>query len=122
MNALVIYDSTFGNTKAVAEEIVNNLDGNAKTLSVNMCVLSTIDDSVSGIRFLARNSPVFLFVKSSRRISPGPAMSIAGIRNRFCHSRMFLSGIQKYELAPRRTTVSVGQYDQKHSGVTKGTL
>lgn len=34
MNALVIYDSNFGNTKLVAEEIVNNLEGNAKTVSV----------------------------------------------------------------------------------------
>ena len=34
MNALVIYDSNFGMTKIVAEEIVNNLEGNAKTLSV----------------------------------------------------------------------------------------
>ena len=34
MNALVIYDSNFGMTKLVAEEVVNNLEGNAKTISV----------------------------------------------------------------------------------------
>ena len=54
MNALVIYDSTFGNTKAVAEEIVNNLDGNAKTMSVKN--FHTTD--LAGIDLVIWGSPI----------------------------------------------------------------
>jgi len=54
MNALVIYDSNFGNTKLVAEEIVNNLDGNAKTISVK----HFHDTDLAGIDLVIWGSPV----------------------------------------------------------------
>ena len=54
MNALVIYDSNFGNTKSVAEEIVKNLDGNARTLSVKN--FHTAD--LAGIDLVIWGSPI----------------------------------------------------------------
>jgi flavodoxin len=54
MNALVIYDSNFGHTKSVAEEIVKNLDGNARTLSVKN--FHTTD--LAGIDLVIWGSPI----------------------------------------------------------------
>ena len=54
MNALVIYDSNFGNTKLVAEEIVNNLEGNAKTVSVK----NFHTEDLSGVDLVIWGSPI----------------------------------------------------------------
>lgn len=54
MNTLVIYDSNFGNTKLVAEEIVNHLDGNAKTVSVK----DFHTEDLSGVDLVVWGSPI----------------------------------------------------------------
>ena len=54
MNALVIYDSNYGNTKLVAEEIVNHLDGNAKTVSVK----NFHPEDLAGVDLVIWGSPV----------------------------------------------------------------
>lgn len=102
MNALVIYDSTFGNTKAVAEEIVNNLDGNAKTLSVKN--FHTTD--LVGIDLVIWGSPINGWkptVATMAVINELPEKTFQGIRFTTFDTRvkMFLHGDAKDHMAEK---------------------
>jgi len=102
MNALVIYDSNFGNTKAVAEEIVNNLDGNAKTLSVKNFHATDL----AGIDLVIWGSPINAWKPSVATLSVMnelPEKTFQGIRFTTFDTRvkMFLHGDAKDHMAEK---------------------
>lgn len=102
MNALVIYDSTFGNTKAVAEEIVNNLDGNAKTLSVKNFHVADL----AGIDLVIWGSPINGWkptVATIEALNELPEKIFQGLRFTTFDTRvkMFLHGDAKDHMAEK---------------------
>ncbi|MFA5919411.1 MAG: flavodoxin family protein, partial [Candidatus Nanopelagicaceae bacterium] len=54
MKALVVYDSNFGNTKLIAEEVAENLGNDVRTL----CVREFNAKDMVGIELLVLGSPI----------------------------------------------------------------
>lgn len=106
MNALVIYDSNFGNTKLVAEEIVNNLDGNAKTISVK----NFHNTDLAGIDLVIWGSPVNGWrptVATMSALNELPEKTFKDIRFTTFDTRvkMFLHGDAKDHMAEKIRTL-----------------
>ena len=106
MNALVIYDSNFGNTKSVAEEIVKNLDGNARTLSVKN--FHTAD--LAGIDLVIWGSPINGWKPSVATIAVMnelPEKTFQGLRFTTFDTRIksFLHGDAKDHMAEKIRTL-----------------
>ncbi len=106
MNALVIYDSNFGNTKTVAEEIVNNLDGSARTLSVKNFHAADL----AGIDLVIWGSPINAWKPSAATMTAMnelPEKTFKGIRFTTFDTRMktFLHGDAKDHIAKRIRTL-----------------
>ena len=106
MNALVIYDSNFGNTKTVAEEIVSNLDGNAKTVSVKNFHTSDL----AGVDLVVWGSPINGWRPTDATMSALNSLSQAdvhGIKFATFDTRIksFMHGDAKNKMAEKMRTL-----------------
>ena len=62
MKIMVIYDSTFGNTKTIADTIAKELGNDVQALSVS----DLKENSLDGIEFLVVGSPIIAWKPSER--------------------------------------------------------
>lgn len=54
MKSLIVYDSNFGNTKLIADEVARNLDGDARTIHVKDFYLMDL----AGVDLIVIGSPI----------------------------------------------------------------
>ncbi len=102
MKIMVIYDSTFGNTKTIADTIAKELGNDVQALSVS----DLKENSLDGIEFLVVGSPIIAWKPSERMgmfLSNIPQGRLKGVKAAAFDTRvkLFIHGdaVEKIALA-----------------------